>query len=121
MSGNIESRGYVICNFSIGLTGNIYQYTPLFRGAWHAQDPSENYVGIEHTGLPGSCNLTDEQYAASIDLNAAIVQAVFDFKAFHIPLTWVPGCNITTPGFKEHIDGAVPAHCSWNDKVHCDN
>src|SRR5215471_633499 len=116
MSGNIESRGYVICNFSIGLTGNIYQYTPLSRGSWHAQDPSEYYVGIEHTGLPGSCNLTDEQRAASIDLNAAIVQAVSDLWGFLIPLRHVAGCNYTTAGFKEHIDGAVPDRCSWDSK-----
>jgi hypothetical protein len=121
LTGTMYARGYVLCTFSIDGAGNIYQYTPLLRGAWHAQDLSRYYTGVEYSALPGTCNLTDAQYSRGVGLNAAIVQAVADLKGFLIPLRHVGGCDITTPGLKEHADGAMPQRCSWNDKVHCDN
>lgn len=121
LSGVANARGYVICTFSIDRAGAIYQYVPLFRGAWHAQDLSENYVGIEHSALPGNCALTDVQRASSIKLNAAVVVAVKDLKGIDIPLRHIEGCVINAPGFKEHADGAIPTICDWDDKVHTDN
>lgn len=121
LSGIANSRGYVICTFSIDEAAKIYQYTPLFRGAWHAQDASEEYVGIEHSALPGSCALNQKQRAASIALNAAIVLATKNLKGFQIPYVHVGSCNISKAGFKEHADGAMPNRCGWNDKVHTDN
>jgi hypothetical protein len=78
-------------------------------------------VGIEFTCLPGSCNLTADQYEAGVALNAAIVKATKDLAGFQMPYTHVGGCSITTPGFKEHGDGATPTRCSWDPKVHTDN
>jgi hypothetical protein len=121
LSGIIQDRGYVICNFSVTLEGAIYQYVPLNRGTWHAHETGENLCGIECSGLPGTCNLTQPQYEALVDLNAAIVQAVKNIYDFDIPYKHVGGCSITTPGYKEHCDGALPDRCGWNPKVHCDN
>jgi N-acetylmuramoyl-L-alanine amidase-like protein len=121
LSDLMRSRGYVICTFSIDRDGTIRQYTPLFRGAWHAYDASEKYVGIEHAGLPGSCNLTKDSLASSIKLNAAIVVACRDLRDINIPLKHIGGCNIGAAGFKEHVDGAIPDRCFWNESVHVDN
>lgn len=121
LSGLMQSRGYVICNFSVDQSGKVYQYTPLMRGSWHSYEASESYVGIEFSALPGSCPLNAKQREVGVKLNAAIVVAVKNLKGFDIPLRHVSGCPINTAGFKEHADGAMPDRCGWNENVHCDN
>lgn len=117
---NSVDRGYVILNFSVDQDGTIYQYTPLFRGAWHAHEAGETLAGIEHVMLPGTCELTRIQRSASVALNAAIVLAVKDLAKYDIKLVHGDG-SLGKSVFLEHIDGAIPERREWNPAVHCDN
>jgi hypothetical protein len=77
-------------------------------------------VGIEHSALPGSCELTDAQLGASARLSAAIVEHVKKRYAFDIPLRKlaVPVTMVNVaPGFFDHRDG----DSSWNENGHTDH
>jgi hypothetical protein len=117
LAGTIESRGYNICTLSIDRDGVIYQYLPLAYAAWHAYDASYNYIGVEHSGLPGSCNLTDAEYEASVALFAALVLWIKAEYGRTVNVEHNGGCGLTAYAFKEHADGIG---CSWNPKTHTD-
>jgi hypothetical protein len=117
LQGVIESRGYNICTFSIDRDGVIYEYLPVDYAAWHAYAASYRYIGVEHSGLPGSCDLTRPQYAASVALFAALVVWHQEHYGRVIPVTHIGGCDLEAPGFKEHADGVG---CDWNPKTHTD-
>lgn len=110
------SRG-ISCHFNVDREGKLYQYVSLHNAAAHAFDASHRYFGIEHSALPGTCNLTSVQKDASVRLNAGLVEYTKRRWNFDIPLRHVPGCNLT-PGFKEHKDGTG---CAWNPNGHVDN
>ena len=116
-SGGIKAKGYLTHAFAVGRDGTIRQYAPLFTAAWHAFDVSKWKIGVEHTALPGSCNLTDEQLQASAELFAAIISEIKIQKGIDVPVVHVPGCDYTTPGIKEHKDGVG---CPWDPNTHTD-
>ncbi|HXH24345.1 MAG TPA: peptidoglycan recognition family protein [Vicinamibacterales bacterium] len=106
----------VSAHFSVDREGTVYQYVPLGRIAWHADNANGFYVGIEHTALPGRCDLTDEQLKASAALSAAIVQWAKRRRGVDIPLRKVDGPALV-PGFHDHADGDGQ---SWNFSRHTD-
>lgn len=118
ISGSMVARGYPTACGSVGRGGELIQYLPLEVAGYHAYDASRVYFGLEHTALPGVCELTDVELKASADYSAAIVAAVEERHHFTIPLDHIPGCVITAPGFKEHKDGVG---CAWDPKTHTDN
>lgn len=117
LSGTIQGRGYNICTFSVDRDGVIYQYLPATYAAWHAYDASYEYIGVEHSGLPGSCNLTDAEYAASVALFAALVVWHDNALGITVDVRHSTGCELGSAAFKEHADGIG---CDWNPKTHTD-
>ncbi len=118
ISDVLKSRGISV-TFSVDRDGHIYQYVPIGKAAWHAYDASHYYVGIEHTALPGSCELTDVQLEASAALSAAIVEWTERAHGFRVPLRKLAApISIAdfAPGFLDHRDGDP----SWNRNGHTD-
>lgn len=107
------------CHGNIDLGGQIRQYVSLDDMAWHAYDAAHRYYGFEHAIYPGTCGPTQPQLEASVALAAGLVFYHRSRKDLpDIPLRRVPGCDIGTPGFKEHADGVG---CSWNPNRHTDH
>lgn len=114
------SKGLCGASLSIDTRGRIYQYLPLAVSAWHGFSASHRYWGIEHTGNPAACPPTDEQLEVSTRVFAALIIYAKRKWGVEIPTKRVRGCTLDPLGIKEHRDGAVPAHCSWNPNVHVD-
>lgn len=106
----------VSAHFSVDRDGNIYQYVPVAEVAWHADRANGFYVGIEHSALPGTCDLTDRQLEASAALSAAICEYIERRWGFRVPLKKVAGADLV-PGFHDHADGDGR---SWNLNRHTD-
>ncbi len=111
----LEARG-VSAHFCVGREGAIEQYVPLTRVAWHADRANGLYLGIEHTALPGSCDLTDRQLEASAALVGGLVSYVERRWGFSVPLRKVPGPDLVA-GFHDHADGDGS---TWNLARHTD-
>lgn len=114
------SKGFCGASLSIGRTGTIFQYLPLPVSAHHAFAASRRYWGVEHTGLPAACPVTDTQLEVSTRVFAALIVYAKRKWDVDIPLVRIPGCTLDPHGIKEHRDGAVPVHCEWNPNVHVD-
>lgn len=115
LSGVFTQRR-VSAHFSVALDGTIYQYVPLDAMAWHADRANQYYVGIEHSALPGRCDLTDQQLRASAMLAAAIIQWAKRNRGVEIPLRKIPGPDLVA-GFHDHSDGDGRL---WNFNRHVD-
>lgn len=115
LSGVFTDRG-VSAHFSVDRDGKIYQYVPLGKIAWHADNANSYYVGLEHTALPGRCDLTEPQLQASAALSAAIVQWAWQRRGVEIPLRKIQGPDLV-PGFHDHADGDGTV---WNISGHTD-
>ena len=119
ISAVLKSRGISV-TFSVDRDGKIYQYIPFGHAGWHAFSMSHYAIGVEHTALPGSCELTDVQLEASAKLMAAIVGYTKKHYGFSIPLKKLPAPVTLTnvqPGFFDHRDGDG----SWNENGHTDH
>ncbi len=106
----------VSAHFSVDREGNIRQYVPLDEVAYHADRANGYYYGVEHTALPGTCDLTDEQLEASAMLAAALVHYVTRRWGFNIPLRKIEGPDLRA-GFHDHADGDG---VTWNLNRHVD-
>lgn len=118
ISGTLKARGISV-TFSVDRDGTIYQYIPIAKAGWHAYGASHHYVGIEHTALPGECELTDPQLEASAALAAGIVEWVKRTFDYDIPLRKLKApvrCDYP-PGFCDHRDGDP----CWNQNGHTDH
>ncbi len=118
ISGVLKARGISV-TFSVDRDGHIYQYVPIGKAAWHAYDASHYYVGIEHSALPGTCDLTHPQLFASVQLSAAIVEWSRRANGFAIPLRKLEppvSASDFAPGFLDHKDG----DSTWNRNGHTD-
>lgn len=119
ISSVLKSRGISV-TFSVDREGKVYEYLPLDVAGWHAFGMSHYAIGVEHTALPGSCDLTDVQLEASAKLMNAIRDYVKTKHGFTIPLKKLPAPVTLTnvqPGFFDHRDGAS----DWNENGHTDH
>ncbi len=119
ISGVLKSRGISV-TFSVDREGTVYEYIPVAAAGWHAFSASHAYLGIEHTALPGTCDLTDVQLEASAKLSAAVVEWNEEHNGFLIPVRKLdPPVTATPffPGFLDHRDGDD----SWNQNGHTDH
>jgi hypothetical protein len=121
ISGVLKARGISV-TFSVDRDGNVYEYLPLDTAGWHGYEASHYFVGIEHTALPGSCELTDVQLEASAKLSAAIIERTQQAHGFTIPLNYYGkpesiGIPDFKPGFIDHRDGKS----DWNQNGHTDH
>jgi hypothetical protein len=116
-SGGIKARGYLTHALAVGRDGTVRQYAPLLEAASHAFDAARYKVGVEHTALPGSCDLTDVQLQASAELFAAVIMEIKVRVGVTVPLVHVTGCDYKSPGLKEHKDGVG---CDWDPNTHTD-
>ncbi|HEX9123848.1 MAG TPA: N-acetylmuramoyl-L-alanine amidase [Actinomycetota bacterium] len=116
LSGVLDERGISV-HFSVDRAGRIYQYVPVTNVAWHALEASLVYWGVEHSALPGTCDLTNEQLMASARLTAGLVELTSQRWGFDIPLRKTEGPDLV-PGFKDHADGTLS---TWNDNGHTDH
>ena len=116
ISGVLEERGISV-HFSVDRDGTIYEYVPITNIAFHALEASLVYWGVEHSALPGTCDLTEEQLMASARLTAGLVELTSRRWGFTIPLRKTEGPALI-PGFKDHADGTVS---TWNDNGHTDH
>ena len=112
----LSSRG-ISAHFNVDREGHIFQYVSLLNRAAHAYDANHTHFGIEHSALPGTCNLTQVQRDNSAKLSAGIREWCAP-RGFKIATIHIPGCDLTKSGFKEHKDGI---HCYWNPNGHVDN
>jgi hypothetical protein len=92
------------------------QYVDLSNRAWHANEASDYYYGIEHNAAPGNCALTVLQLQESARISSEIIKFVKQKWDVSIPIVRSPGCSFT-PGFKQHSDGLG---CDWNENGHTD-
>jgi len=118
ISSVLKGRGSSV-TFSVDRDGKIYEYLPLDTAGWHAFSMSHFAVGIEHTALKGTCDLTDVQLTASSKLSGAIREYVQTKHGFSIPLVKLPApvtLSNVKPGFFDHKDGDG----SWNENGHTD-
>ncbi len=117
LSGTYRANGFGGAQFSIDRDGTVYEYAPVDAATWHAYGASHYYLGIEHTALPGSCELTDAQLVRSAQLSAAIVDRVAKRFGFVVPLHKIAGPALV-PGFHDHRDGTLD---TWNPNGHTDH
>lgn len=117
LSGVYLSNGFGGASFSVDRDGAILEYAPVDVATWHAFEASRVYVGIEHTALPGTCELTDAQLEASAVLVASIVRHVRRRFGFEIPLRKIVGPALVA-GFHDHRDGTIQ---TWNPNGHTDH
>jgi hypothetical protein len=122
ISGVLKARGISV-TFSVDRDGVIYEYLPLDTAGWHGFEASHYYVGIEHTALPGTCELTDVQLESSAKLSAAIIERTQQAHSFTIPARYTGngpgsvGIPDFKPGFIDHRDGKS----DWNQNGHTDH
>lgn len=115
----LKARGISV-TFCVARDGTIFQYLRFGTAGWHAFGMSHFAVGIEHSALPGTCEITDQQLAASRALSAAIVELSKRKYGQDIPLRKLEApvtmFNVQ-PGFFDHRDG----DSSWNENGHTDH
>jgi N-acetylmuramoyl-L-alanine amidase len=115
ISGVLDNRGISV-HFSVDLEGRIYQYVPVSNVAFHAFEAPLLYWGVEHSALPGRCDLKDEQLMVSARLTAGLIELTARRWGFDIPPRKTGGPQLV-PGFKDHADGTTD---TWNDNAHVD-
>lgn len=106
----------ISAHLSVDREGNVFQYVPLTRVAWHADNANGLYIGIEHTAYPRRCDLTDTQLEVSAELVAGVCAWVERRWGFTIPLRKIDGPALIA-GFHDHADGDGQL---WNLNRHVD-
>jgi N-acetylmuramoyl-L-alanine amidase len=115
----LEERGVGV-QLAVAQRGaEVWQYSSIWRGQWHAYGASHHFVGIENADAPGAgCDFTVKQLDVLAALNAAILVAIYRHKHLYVPTLRSPGVAFR-PGIKCHTDG-LEKPSAWDRNGHWD-